>query len=410
MKVKRIKVAVFAFAAVAALGITACDKDMDDKKVEMNSSMTIENVVEMKTLAQTGMFKGVGGPGVEVPIVLPGSSISFSFYAGKGQRLGFTTMYGVSKDWFFAPGSEGMPLYDEAGKAMTGDVSAYIRLYDNGTKNNDSGDAEDDVITLVPDVDASGLMKLMLEYDATKSMFTLTITNTSGGTGFETPFSPGVWAISNIVGGELLNKYPLFERGKKTNAGITAIAEGGNNMPLYDELMKETGLITPLSPVLVVVHEGMTNPIFELNKKDKGNGLKEIAQGGDVTKLKAYLEKMDGVHKVYVLGDSPIMPGAKVSAQIQSNESSMISFVTMYGYSNDWFFGNEMPLASSYKGDATAKTLLLDNGTAVDQFPGAGNGQGIFGGMMYPEDKEIVAVGNQFPVPAVNKIIKVTIQ
>ena len=86
-----------------------------------------------------------------------------------------------------------------------------------------------------------------------------------------------------------------------------------------------------------------------------------------------------------------------------------IAFATMFGYSNDWFFANGPELNALTKGDETSKTVLLDDGTAVSQYPGAGNAQYFFGGTVMPEDKAISAVGNTFPVPTVDEIIKVTI-
>ena len=85
---------------------------------------------------------------------------------------------------------------------------------------------------MVPNVDASKLMKLSLTYDDAASEFTLSITNTSGGTMNETPFLPGVWAVSNILGGKLLNEMPFYKAGEKSNPEITAIAESGNNASL----------------------------------------------------------------------------------------------------------------------------------------------------------------------------------
>ena len=43
------------------------------------------------------------------------------------------------------------------------------------------------------------------------------------------------------------------------------------------------------------------------------------------------------------------------------------------------------------------------------QYPGAGNAQFVFGGTRMPEDKAISAVGDTFPVPAVEGIVKITI-
>jgi hypothetical protein len=52
---------------------------------------------------------------------------------------------------------------------------------------------------------------------------------------------------------------------------------------------------------------------------------------------------------------------------------------------------------------------LFDSGTGIDQYPGAGNNQALFGGTPETEDVVISKVGDTFPVPSVDRIVKVTI-
>ena len=264
----------------------------------------------------------------------------------------------------------------------------------------------------VPGVNASQLMKLELSYTKTSSEFMLKITNTSDAVmANTTPFSPGVWAVSNVLGGKLLNAMPFYEAGKKSNAEITPIAESGNNEPLSKKILANTGIITGISPAVVVVYTGDVNPIYEAGKKDAGMGLKNLAQMGDGAALKASLEKMPNVKMVYVAGSAPVAPGEKVEVQFESTENDRVAYATMFGYSNDWFYANSEMIAANFKGDVTAKTALFDDGTAVNQYPGAGNAQGLFTGKPEAEDLTIMEVDSKmFPLPATNKVVKVTIR
>src|ERR1044072_6044685 len=197
------------FASV--LSLAACKKDNDDTPPSQSATITIENVLDSKPLVETGTFQGKGTP----PLILPGQSASFTFSAAKNQRLTFATMYGWSNDLFFAPANPGIKLYNDDGSPITGDVSAQIKLWDNGTRVNQQpgsavvhpGTAESSPknIKEVNGTDhfgnaylpASQLMQVSLAYNG-NSVFTVTITNKSGGTANETPFSPGVWTISYV--------------------------------------------------------------------------------------------------------------------------------------------------------------------------------------------------------------------
>ena len=148
-------------------------------------------------------------------------------------------------------------------------------------------------------------------------------------------------------------------------------------------------------------------PVLAANVKD--------ASGGFVTGAGWTIVEKDGV-KVAVIGvvtpDVPIWDGGKAGIEECTYEAAAnekVAFATMFGYSNDWFFANGPELNALTKGDITSKTVLLDDGTAVSQYPGAGNAQSVFGGTLMPEDKAISAVGDTYPVPAVDGIVKITI-
>lgn len=207
MKNTFLKITASIVGILTAFTLSSCnDSDNNMMDLSLQRTITFENVVTPKDFVESGSFQGTG----TVPIISPGESVSIKFSAGKAQALMFATMYGASKDWFFASQQPGIKLFDANGTAVTGDVSSSVLLWDNGTKDNMTGQAESKPIMQVPNVTASQLMKLTLAYNDVTSEFTLTITNTSGGTANQTPFSPGVWAVSNYNGTQLLNSAPFF--------------------------------------------------------------------------------------------------------------------------------------------------------------------------------------------------------
>ncbi len=423
--------------AALPLFIAACSKDNDDApQTGTPATITVENVLDSRPLVESGTFKNEGA----APVIMPGESISIRFSAAKGQALSFATMYGWSNDLFFAPANPGIKLYEDSGTPIEGDVSAQVKLWDNGTRINQvpgaavahPGTAETAPknITEVAGMDAQGnnyaaasaLMKTTLHYEG-NSTFTLTIKNTSGGTSNPTPFSPGVWAISYIAGGTLLNPNPLYEAGKPTANGLTNIAEMGDNSILGGYIKGQTGIFTPLSPVLVVVYNGIDNPIYKTGENDRGKGLKELAQKGDASGLAAYLKTVSGVKEVYILpaaNSTVLLPkiggqaGSSVSQQLKVAKGDRIAIATMYGFSNDWFFASkDNGVDATQKGDISSSVALYDDGTAVNQFPGAGITQFNLAGTPLEESKAIEEVPNPnafTTLPAITGIIKVTLQ
>lgn len=347
-------------------------------------------------------------------------------------------MYGASNDLFFAPDNPGIQVYDTEGKPIEGDVSAQVKLWDNGTRLNQKpgatvnhpGTPDNKNITEVIGSDAQGntylpaskLVKVTLKYDG-NSRFTLTIQNTSNGTANETPLSPGVWAISYIVGGNLLSPSPLFVKDKPTANGLTSIAEAGDNAPLSTYITSITGIFTPLSPVLVVVYNGVENPLYKVGEKDRNEGLKELAQKGDASVLAAFFKGKPGIKSVYVLPAPTTtvllptignQPGTSVSQEMSVSKGDRLAIATMYGFSNDWFFATGAEgIDPLNKGDASESINLYNNGTAVDQFPGAGITQFNLAGTPLDESLPITVVPNPnafTTLPAIKDIIKVSVK
>lgn len=419
--------------AAVPLAFSACKKDGTSFPVTPKSSITVENVLNSSSLVESGTFQGTGTP----PVINPGQSVSFRFSASVGQAVTFAAMYGWSNDLFFAPANPGITLYDENKKPIEGDVSAQLKLWDNGTRVNQKpgaavnhpGIAENNMITEVNGSDAQGntylpassLVKATLKYEG-NSYFTLTLVNNSGGTANETPLSPGVWAVSYIAGGKLLNTAPIFTSGQTTANGLTSLAEAGDNTALYNYIKSNTGIFTPLSPILVVVYSGIDNPLFKLGEKDRGEGLKDLAQQGNANILAAALKSKPGVKNVYVLAapaTTVLLPvigqqaGGSVTQELSVVKGDRVAIATMYGFSNDWFFSSaDNGADATQTADISSTIKLFDNGTAVDQFPGAGNTQFNLGGATAFESNVIRLVPNPNPfttLPAVNNIIRIKI-
>jgi len=419
---------------MTVLLFAACKKD--DAPAAIPGTITVENVLDSKPLVESGSFQGTGSPAV----ILPGQSTTFSFSAAKNQHLTFATMYGWSNDLFFAPANPGIALYKDDGTPITGDVSSQVKLWDNGTRMNDMpgtalthpgmAEAAPKNIEEVNGTDsyghsflaASQLMKVSLAYNG-NSTFTVTIMNNSGGTANETPFSPGVWAISYVAGGNALLAEPIYSSGKPTANGLTNIAEAGDNSVMKTYLTSITGIFTPLSPVLVVVYNGSENPFYKTGENDRGEGLKDLAQKGNADMLAAALKNKTGIKAVYVLKDpanTVLLPringadGGKVSQLLSLTAGDKVAIATMYGFSNDWFFATTgTDIDAAQKGDVSASIGLFDDGTAINQYPGAGITQFNLAGTPLTESKAIQAVPNpnEFTtLPAINNIIKVTLQ
>src|SRR3546814_9142415 len=160
-----------------------------------------------------------------------------------------------------------------------------------------------------------------------------------------------------------------------------------------------------------------------MGEKDRGEGLKELAQKGDASGLAEHLKSAPGVKEVYVLpaaNTTVLLPkvegqaGSSVSQKLNAEKGDRVAIATMYGFSNDWFFASgENGADATEKGDISSSIGLFDNGTAINQFPGAGLTQVNMAGTPLDESKVIEEVPNPnafTTLPDISDIVKVTIQ
>jgi hypothetical protein len=99
--------------------------------------------------------------------ILPGSKYQFTVEAKPGESLSFATMLAATDDVFFAPGDEGIALFDSDGKPLTGDVTSQIQLWDAGTEGNEQPGIGPDTVTnqLTPNTGTPGEGKVQLLSD-----------------------------------------------------------------------------------------------------------------------------------------------------------------------------------------------------------------------------------------------------
>ncbi len=67
--------------------------------------------------------------------ITPGSAYEVTISAVPGDRLTLTIMMGQSNDWFYAPVEAGIALFKD-GKAISGDITSQMILWDAGTEVN----------------------------------------------------------------------------------------------------------------------------------------------------------------------------------------------------------------------------------------------------------------------------------
>jgi spondin N len=142
-----------------------------------------------------------------------------------------------------------------------------------------------------------------------------------------------------------------------------------------------------LSPGLWVMHESEVR-LFKTGVSASHNGMEAQAEDGNPVELVKYLDlhhngMLHGVFNTPVgaSGPGPIGPGGAYEFSFTATRDMRLSFVMMFGQSNDWFyapdnrgidlFNDGKPLS----GDITSKLILWDAGTEINQEPGVGPDQ-----------------------------------
>ena len=334
--------ALFTVGEAASAGIVAIAEDGDASI----SATELEG-------ENAGVFNTPVGADEPGPIG-PEGQYSFEFQAEAGERLSFATMFIQSNDWFYAPAPEGIALFDEAGEAISGDISDQVLLWDAGSEADeipglgenqaprqaaaDTGEADPD--TTVREVPAAALSALTgqvlettIESETVGEVTTFTVTLTNMSTpeslvpSVAVPLSPGVWTLGDT-----------------------------------------------------------DNVLLTVGKEDRGEGLEGIAEDGDPSELATALESQ--VDQVAVFNTpveatepGPIFPGGVYEASFTAEDGDKLNLTTMFIQSNDWvyatadegiaLFENGEPVT----GDISQQLGLYDVGTEADETPGLGENQ-----------------------------------
>lgn len=412
-------------AACAALGLftlSACGSGDDTDPSSRRFRVRIENVAPFQNFKSGRFDTKVSGtsPG---PLA-PGDSYEFSFTAGLTHRLSFATMFAASNDWFFGTEPRGLPLYSVDGQPLSGDITSQVILWDAGTEVDEEpavgahtgpkqatatdGPGPKDFTPQVRRVGArpvlssgqtfnlpplASMIRVQVAHDAATHRFTVRISNVSDDLSTLSTsegikpvrISPGVWVVG--AGNE-----PLFTEGQEDRGqGLEALAETGDATALHTWLTPRNGVATPLSPGVFAVHNAAA-PLFTEGAVDRGQGLEALAETGDTARLASALASTpptgvsaSGIFTTPVDASTPgpLLPGHAYEFTVTARPADRLSFATMFGQSNDWFFGtDEQGIAlfdkthSPVTGDVTSKVYLWDVGTELDEEPAVGPHQG----------------------------------
>jgi hypothetical protein len=179
------------------------------------------------------------------------------------------------------------------------------------------------------------------------------------------------------------------------------------------------------APVLWVIHDGSTNPIFTGGKPDAGQGLELLAETGDPSERVKSLTGKTGIvavgaaaRPVGATADGPLMPGQWYEFEVTARPGQLFSTAWMFGQSNDLFYSNDRPIAlfdasgKPKSGEMTAQLALWDAGTEVNEEPGLGRNQGPRqktpdAGIV--ERQGIARVRDKYTYPRIGDVLRMTI-
>lgn len=375
-------------------------------RAEYPFRVTIENIAPAYAYFPTGQFNTPVGADEPGPAT-SGESYQFEFEAGPLARLTFATMMVHSNDFFYAPGPEGIALWD-GHDMLTGDVTDQIQLWDSGTEiDQEPGEGEDqplqggagtgdpdpdstvrlaeDTYGTLPDLDS--VIRVTIDSIGPYN-FRVTIENVSKdhtlvtirGLCLDVPIAPGVFVVH-------YDDEPLFTPGVADRGhGLEELAEDGNNGPLQAFAKAASGVVQLAAPGIFASHE-VAGLLFNPNTTATP-GMEAMAEDGNPVVLGAEVVagsgyRTAGAFSVPVGDDNPgpLFPGRKYEFDVTAVHGEVLSFVTMLVQSNDIFFApdengidlfpNDVPL----DGIVTDQVMLWDAGTEVNGKPGIGRWQ-----------------------------------
>lgn len=431
----------------AGLAMSACSSTT--APTPHTFTVTIQNVGQAYSFIKSGVFNTPVGASTPGPIG-PGGAYEFSFTAPKGAKLSLATMFVPSNDFFYAPDTAGIDLYNPDGTPVSGDVTSQFILWDAGTEINqepglgpdqpqrqsapNTGAADpDSMVRVAPDTygnlpAVNAVLKVTITPGANSS-FTVRVDNVSTTTTLMTsdnntqavPLAPGVWVVHT-------DPAPLFRPGTPDrHEGLEALAEDGNPAALGDTLASHSGITVPLAPGVFAV-SASPGILFTAGQPDLGKGLEALAEDGQPATLAAALAansqvSASGAFSTPVGASAPgaIGPGKSYQISFDAVPGDHLFLATMFVPSNDLFyapadsgialFNGSTPVS----GDVTSQITLWDAGTEVNQEPGVGPDQpqrqtALNTGTSEQSPVEPIGqVGDGFTYPGTSDIIKITI-
>ncbi len=403
-------------ASLASLGACAADDTAPPATDLQPTTFTlrIENVAPwwaLKSAHQTVKVSGASGAAG------PGEAFELAFTAGKNQKLSFATMFGQSNDWFFGPGPAGIALYDAEGNPRAGDVTGEIYLWDAGTEIDQEpavGDATGprqpspdfgapDPIAKVRQLGGtvsltaggtftlppiSSMIKATLVPGANRQ-FVLRIENVSTSSTLVTSQGARAIGISPVVWALHIADAPLFQPDAPDRGqGLELVAESGRGGDLGAAMRALSGWSTPISPGVFAVHRE-PEPLYALGLADLGLGIERLAEDGNAAPLRGALDTNARIMGLAAAGgfDTPVgkpargpaRPGEAYELTVSGLPGEHVSFATMFGMGNDWFFATRPEGIALFdadgtprRGDVTGAIALYDAGTELDQEPAIG--------------------------------------
>jgi hypothetical protein len=161
-------------------------------------------------------------------------------------------MFGESNDWFFAPGPNGIALYDANGNAIAGDVTSQVSLWNAGTEIDQEPGVGDSTgpHQSAPDFGAADPDPTVREIPLTSLL--------SDGTSFTRPEIAEMIRVTLTPG---QNRQFTLRIENVSTATTLVTSQGARSIHV--------------SPVTWALH-GAPAPLFQVGQADRGQGLELI--------------------------------------------------------------------------------------------------------------------------------------
>ena len=119
-------------APIFAAGKKDRGQGLEAQSEDGDPSMLAKSLAGKKGIKSVTVFNTPVGASAPGPIT-PGAAYEVTVSATAADRLSMTLMMGQSNDWFYAPDEAGIELFKN-GKAISGDVTSQIAMWDAGTE------------------------------------------------------------------------------------------------------------------------------------------------------------------------------------------------------------------------------------------------------------------------------------